>query len=156
MLTLSYESNTILYTNSWLDAQFTSLNKWFHFKQLMTITCEFTTWLKHLWRETGFVSFRQSKTSTESHCLNFLYFSRYMDVKVFAYNETYTQVLLVITYDDRKGTFVNSPSIWDEIFTAFLFSVLKKCSQYCVLCFKNLFFKYWIFFNKCIWDKRSE
>ena len=39
---------------------------------------------------------------TEATCLNFLYFSRYMDVKVFAYNETYTETLLVITYDGQE------------------------------------------------------
>ena len=53
----------IQHTNSSLDVEFTSLIPWFHFKQLMTIICEFTTWLKHPWKETGFVSFHQSKTS---------------------------------------------------------------------------------------------
>ena len=42
---------------------------------------------------------------TEATCLNFLYFSRYMDVKVFAYNETYTETLLVITYDGQERYF---------------------------------------------------
>lgn len=39
---------------------------------------------------------------TETSCLNFRYFSRYMDVKVFAYNETYTELLLSITFDGQE------------------------------------------------------
>ena len=39
---------------------------------------------------------------TEASCLNFMYFSRYMNVRVFSYNQTDTDLLLAITFDGQK------------------------------------------------------
>ncbi len=58
--------------------------------------------------------FSPMQNFSEAMCLNFMYFSRYMDVKVFLYNQTDTELLLSITYDGQERSVLRACLVGHE------------------------------------------